>query len=57
MQVAVFAGSQPQGHSAELQRGQPLVLSLQPRSLPSLFPDQDFGEKIELLDLNYWTFK
>lgn len=57
MQVAVFAGSQPQGHSAELQRGQPLVLSLQPRSLPRLFPDQDFGEKIELLDLNYWTFK
>lgn len=35
----------------------PLVLSLQPRSLLRLFPDQDFGEKIELLDLNYWTFK
>ena len=25
----------------------PLVLSLQPRSFPRLFPDQDFGEKID----------
>lgn len=29
----------------------PLVLSLQPRSFPRLFPDQDFGEKRELPDI------